>query len=69
VTKNAPPSNAPELLTTRQVAEILKLDEKTVRRMHGSGRLVGSRLSDGAHGHLRFKREDVEAFLEKQKGR
>jgi excisionase family DNA binding protein len=49
-----------EWLTARQVAELVGMSERSVRRAQESGRLRGRR-TDG--GHLRFLKGDVEAYL------
>jgi excisionase family DNA binding protein len=51
---------AEPLLKTRDVARLLAVTPKTVLRWYEAGRLPGFRLSNRA---LRFRREDVEAFL------
>ncbi len=52
------------LLTTTEVAERLRVDIETVRRMARSGRLPGFLLSDKAG--WRFRTSDIEAFIEGQ---
>lgn len=50
------------LLTTRQVADYLGLSPETVLRRYRRGELVGVRLASNV---LRFREEDVEAWLER----
>lgn len=50
----------PEMMTTGQVAATFAVGPAAVRRWFEDGRLKGIRLPSG---QLRFKREDVEAFL------
>ena len=49
------------LLDVREVARRFKLSPAHVRRLHARGDLPAVRFSPG--GHLRFRREDVEAAL------
>ena len=50
-----------ELLTTKEVADLLGIEPQAVRRYHRQGRLPGTRLpSMGGRGHLRFRRADIE---------
>ena len=53
-----------EILTLREVAEYLKLTEKTAYRLAAEGKLPGFKVG----GSWRFKRIDLEAWMEKQKG-
>ncbi len=53
---------AASLLTTRQVAETLSVSPECVLRWWRAGRIGGYRL--GGSGPLRFRPDDVEAFLE-----
>src|SRR4030042_3048392 len=48
-----------QLLTARQVQEILKVDRITVYRMLGDGRLKGVKIGN----HWRFHREEIDRFL------
>jgi excisionase family DNA binding protein len=50
------------LLTSNQVARILNLHINTVRRWSNQGVLKAYRI--GPRGDRRFKREDIESFLE-----
>lgn len=52
-----------EILTLKEVAEYLKLAEKTAYRLAAEGKLPGFKVG----GSWRFKREDVSAWIEKQK--
>ena len=52
-----------EILTLQELAEYLKLNEKTAYRLAGEGKLPGFKIG----GSWRFKREDLEAWIEKQK--
>lgn len=62
------PSNS-GLMTTAEVADLFRVCEQTIRRMHAKGELVGLRLGNSPRAPLKFKREDVDAYLVKQKGR
>ena len=52
-----------ETLTVRDVARHLKVDEKTVYRLTQRGSLPGFKVA----GTWRFKRVDLEAWIESQK--
>jgi excisionase family DNA binding protein len=51
------------LLKTDEVAETLSVSDRTVRDLVADGKLAAIRF--GPRGHLRFRREDVEALLER----
>ncbi|MDE0411708.1 MAG: helix-turn-helix domain-containing protein [Gammaproteobacteria bacterium] len=53
-----------EILTLREVAEYLKLAEKTAYRLAAKGKLPGFKVG----GSWRFKKTDVEAWISEQKG-
>ncbi|WP_406663894.1 methylation-associated defense system helix-turn-helix domain-containing protein MAD1 [Gallaecimonas sp. GXIMD1310] len=52
-----------KILTLKEVATYLKLAEKTAYRLASEGKLPGFKVG----GSWRFKREDLEAWIEKQK--
>jgi len=52
-----------EILTLKEVAEYLKLAEKTAYRLAAEGKLPGFKVG----GSWRFKREDVLIWIEEQK--
>ncbi len=52
-----------EILTLKEVAEYLKLAEKTAYRLAGEGKLPGFKVG----GSWRFKREDIEKWIELRK--
>lgn len=52
-----------EILTLKEVAEYLKLAEKTAYRLAAEGKLPGFKVG----GSWRFKREDVHSWIESQK--
>lgn len=52
-----------EILTLKEVAEYLKLAEKTAYRLAAEGKLPGFKVG----GSWRFKREDIDAWIEDQK--
>ena len=54
-----------EILTLKEVAEYLKLAEKTAYRLALAGKLPGFKVG----GSWRFKREDVLQWIEEQKNR
>ncbi|EIJ2223686.1 helix-turn-helix domain-containing protein [Vibrio parahaemolyticus] len=53
-----------QILTLKEVAAYLKLAEKTAYRLACEGKLPGFKVG----GSWRFKQEDLEAWIEKQKG-
>lgn len=54
-----------QMLTLKEVAAYLKLAEKTAYKLAAEGKLPGFKVG----GSWRFKREDVEVWIEKQKKR
>ncbi len=52
-----------EILTLKEVAEYLKLAEKTAYRLAAEGKLPGFKVG----GSWRFKREDVLHWIEEKK--
>jgi excisionase family DNA binding protein len=52
-----------QILTLREVAAYLKLAEKTAYRLASEGKLPGFKVG----GSWRFKREDLDEWIEKQK--
>lgn len=52
-----------EILTLKEVAQFLKLAEKTAYRLAAEGKLPGFKVG----GSWRFKREDVSSWIEQQK--
>ncbi len=52
-----------EILTLKEVAEYLKLTKKTAYRLAAEGKLPGFKVG----GSWRFKRTDLEAWIESQK--
>jgi excisionase family DNA binding protein len=52
------------LLTAREVAQLLGVSAETVLRWTRAGELCGIRLPGTARGRLRYRREDVDAWLE-----
>ena len=54
-----------EILTLKEVADYLKLAEKTAYRLAAEGKLPGFKVG----GSWRFKREDVLQWIEEQKGK
>ena len=51
-----------EILTLKEVAEYLKLAEKTAYRLTAEGKLPGFKVG----GSWRFKREDMESWIQAQ---
>ncbi|CAK2057276.1 methylation-associated defense system helix-turn-helix domain-containing protein MAD1 [Vibrio crassostreae] len=54
-----------QILTLKELAEYLKLAEKTAYRLASEGRLPGFKVG----GSWRFKREDLEAWIEESKSK
>ncbi|EAQ53541.1 MULTISPECIES: methylation-associated defense system helix-turn-helix domain-containing protein MAD1 [Vibrio] len=52
-----------QILTLKEVAAYLKLAEKTAYRLASEGKLPGFKVG----GSWRFKREDLEAWIEERK--
>lgn len=52
-----------EILTLKELAGYLKLTEKTAYRLAAEGKLPGFKVG----GSWRFKSEDIDAWIEKQK--
>lgn len=54
-----------QILTLKDVAAYLKLAEKTAYRLASEGKLPGFKVG----GSWRFKREDLEAWIEENKSK
>lgn len=54
-----------QILTLKEVADYLKLAEKTAYRLAAEGKLPGFKVG----GSWRFKSQDVEAWIEQQKSK
>ncbi len=54
-----------EILTLKEVADYLKLAEKTAYRLAADGKLPGFKVG----GSWRFKKEDILQWIEEQKGK
>jgi excisionase family DNA binding protein len=52
-----------EILTIQEIAEYLKLNEKTAYRLASEGKLPGFKVG----GSWRFKRLDIEQWIEEKK--
>ncbi|MCW5602820.1 helix-turn-helix domain-containing protein [Nitrosomonas sp.] len=52
-----------QILTLKEVAVYLKLAEKTAYKLAAEGKLPGFKVG----GSWRFKREDIESWIEKNK--
>lgn len=52
-----------QILTLKEVAEYLKLAEKTAYKLAAAGKLPGFKVG----GSWRFKREDIDQWIEEQK--
>lgn len=58
-----------KLLTRKEVADLLRVDPRTVERWLRSGKLNGYKLGDGATAPWRIDMAEVKKFLEKNNGR
>lgn len=58
-----------KLLTRQEVAELLRVDPRTVERWLRSGTLKGYKLGDGKTAPWRIDEVEVQKFLEKNSGR
>ena len=54
-----------EILTLKEVAVYLKLAEKTAYKLAAAGKLPGFKVG----GSWRFKREDIDRWIEEQKNK
>lgn len=54
-----------EILTLKEVAQYLKLTEKTAYRLAAEGKLPGFKVG----GSWRFKKDDILEWIEQQKSR
>lgn len=54
-----------DILTIQELAEYLKLNDKTAYRLASEGKLPGFKVG----GSWRFKRIDLEEWIEQQKNR
>lgn len=54
-----------EIMTMREVAEYLKINEKTAYRLASQGKLPGFKVG----GSWRFKRSEIGAWIKKQSAR
>ncbi len=52
-----------QLLTVKQVAELLQVSESTVVRYLQGGKLKGVKLTDGKKGKWRIQPEEIQKFL------
>jgi len=54
-----------ELLTTAEVAKFLKVSEATVSRLAKRGQLPAIKVGKGRRSFKRFRKSDLEAFLDR----
>jgi excisionase family DNA binding protein len=54
-----------KLFTIREVADVLQVSEKTIRRLVNRGDLVGFKVGD--RGLVRVRAEDLEVYLERRR--
>ncbi len=52
-----------ELITIEEAMKILKVSRITLHRWVKSGKIKALKLGEGRKGAVRFRREDIEAFL------
>ena len=53
----------PRFLTRSEVADLLRISERTVRRMESEGRLRSLKLTPGRSGRVLFRREELMRFV------
>lgn len=58
-----------ELLTTREVAGILKISEQHLRQKIRRGEIISTRLSSGPRSRYRIRRSDLSAYLDAHSSR
>lgn len=58
-----------KLLTRKEVADLLRVDPRTVERWLRSGKLKGYKLGSGKTAPWRIDEVEVQKFLEKNNGR
>lgn len=56
-----------EFYTVKELAALLEINPRTVQRLAQAGDLKAHRLGAGKRPVLRFRREDIEAYLKKAK--
>jgi excisionase family DNA binding protein len=64
--RRAPVASSSELrpfLTRCEVAELLRISERTVRRLESVGRLRSLKLTPGRAGRVLFRREELLRFV------
>lgn len=54
-----------EFYTVRELAALLEINPRTVQRLAQAGELKAHRLGSSKRPVLRFRREDIEAYLKK----
>jgi excisionase family DNA binding protein len=60
-------SGQDELLTTREVADLLGMSMSWVLKHWQAGNLPGYKLGAGASSPIRFKRSEIEAWLDEHR--
>ena len=63
-----PEADLPRFLTRCEVADLLRISERTVRRMESEGRLRSLKLTPGRAGRVLFRREEVLRFVAEAEG-
>ena len=56
----------PDLLTVREVADILRVSPLTIKRWGKRGKLPAIRIN--SRGDRRYKKEDIQKFIDQKKG-
>jgi excisionase family DNA binding protein len=57
-----------EFYTVKELAALLGMNPRTIQRLAQRGDLKAHRFGGGKRPALRFRRDDIEAFLKKSKG-
>ena len=67
-TGDALAAELPPFLTRCEVAELLRISERTVRRFEADGRLRSLKLTPGRAGRVLFRREELQRFVAEAEG-
>ncbi len=60
---NKEESRLDELITAEEVMKILKISRATLNRWVKAGKIRALKLGEGKKGAIRFKKEDIENFI------
>ena len=68
ITITASEGDAPALLTPAEVAQVFRVDPKTITRWAASGWIPGGAIIRTPGGHRRYRRAAIEDMLNAQRG-